>query len=84
MGGLSDSFQTPLDYVEQIGHALWTIIVLLPVALYGFALIPCLVSAFLLAAPREFIDQKWNHRPIDKIIDFLFFMLGGVIVWQIA
>lgn len=68
------------EIVDQILHFLWSFIALFPIA-YSPSPLTGALSGFLLCAPREFIDQ-WHGWPIGrrKLLDVLFFILGGLTV----
>lgn len=68
------------EVVDQILHFLWAFCALAPV-LWKPGVWTAVVSALIIAMPREFVDQ-WTGWPPGfwKFFDVFFFMLGGIVV----
>jgi hypothetical protein len=66
--------------LDQPLHFLWAFIALTPVVFWEASLPACILSALLLALPREIIDQWPVDDWGDTLLDLLFFALGGAAV----
>ena len=66
--------------LDQVLHFLWAFFALLPVATMGFSVFACVLSALLLALPREIVDQWPINDWTDTLIDLAFFALGGAVI----
>ena len=69
--------------LDQPLHLLWAFIALTPIAVWGATVPACVLSALLLALPREFIDQWPIDHWDDTLLDLIFFALGGALVGMI-
>ena len=69
--------------LDQPLHFLWAFIALTPVAVWGATVAACMLSALLLALPRELVDQWPINDWKDTLIDLIFFALGGAFVGMI-
>lgn len=65
------------EAVDQILHFLWAFFALSPV-LIKRCVWTAVLSALIIALPREFVDQ-WHGWPPSfwKLLDVFFFALGG-------
>ena len=68
------------EFIDQALHFLWAFAAIGVVAWFGPNYWSGALAGFIIAAPREFVDQ-WHGWPsgIGKIRDVVFFTLGGAI-----
>lgn len=66
--------------LDQVMHFLWAFLALLPVVVMGPTVIACVISALIIALPREFVDQWPIDDWGDTLLDLAFFALGGAVV----
>ena len=68
--------------IDQAGHVVYAIAILLPVLLIPNRVIGCAISATLLGTIREWEQWKKKNRLhlFDRMVDVLFFSLGGIII----
>ena len=68
------------EIIDQVLHFLWSFIALLPLAYFGPTIWSGGLSGLFLCLPRELVDQ-WNGGiGWGKILDIVFFTLGGMAV----
>ena len=70
-------------FLDQPLHFLWAFIALMPVMIMGATVIAGIISALLLALPREFVDQWPIDHWDDTLLDLAFFALGGAVAGMI-
>lgn len=75
--------KAPRKMLDQAGHLLWAVFTLTPIAFK-----PCwwtgLIAGFLLALPREFVDQWPIKNWQDTVLDIIFFSIGGMVAGILA
>lgn len=66
------------EIIDQFLHFLWAFFALAPVLWKPRYVWAAVLSALIIALPREFVDQ-WNGWPPGfwKLFDVFFFALGG-------
>lgn len=65
--------------LDQPLHFLWAFIALMPVMFWGATVLAGILSALLLALPREIVDQWPIDDWGDTLLDLAFFALGGAV-----
>ncbi len=65
------------QFVDQLLHFTWAFVAIMPIAIWGPTILAGALSGFVLACPREFVDQWPVGRWKDTAVDLLFFTLGG-------
>jgi len=65
--------------LDQIMHFLWAFIAVMPIMIWGATVPAGILTALLIALPREFIDQWPIDHWDDTLLDLLFFALGGAV-----
>jgi hypothetical protein len=67
---------------EQILHLLWAfgpLAILAVPKTRWWSILTGALAGFILAAPRELIDQLPIERPWDTVLDLTFFIIGGAL-----
>lgn len=65
--------------IDQTLHFLWSFIALMPLIINP-SWFTGVLSGFLIAAPREFWDQRPINNKFDTALDLGFFILGGLCI----
>ena len=70
------------QFIDQAGHIVYSILVLLPVLLIPNQVIGCACSAIVLGTIREWEQWKKKYRLhlFDRLVDILFFGIGGALI----
>ncbi len=63
--------------LDQSLHFAWIFVAIMPIAIWGPTILAGALSGFVLAFPREFVDQWPIAHWKDTALDLLFFTLGG-------
>ena len=69
-----------MEVLEQIGHFAWAAAVLILYIIIPIPLLNGFIAGVMVALPRELIDQWPIERPLDTVLDLLFFGLGGLTI----
>jgi len=75
------------QFIDQVGHIVYAILVLLPVIVIPDQVIGCIGSAAICGTIREW--EQWKKRRrlhlFDRSIDVVFFGIGGAMIgmWSI-
>lgn len=66
--------------LDQILHFLWAFFAIMPLVIFGPVWWVGGISGFLIALPRELVDQWPIDHWSDTILDLSFFIIGGICV----
>ena len=71
--------------IDQTGHVLYAIAILLPVLLIPNQVIGCAIGASICGTLREWEQWKKKYRLhlFDRLFDILFFAIGGALIGYI-